>query len=182
MSDYVPPRPDQPAIGPTAPESWVYEGRRYRIGSVRGQWGIWPKDPPGSSPLELYPQDQWGWNAAWNRLRELERVPEQSLPFWRRRGVGWVILNVAIGFVLWFGLFLIDYIVLAAAGRDLSAESNDPAVGAASLMLLAGAMTGWLLHSYLHASARVRRIVLASVYVGTVVAGAIILAPLYPRT
>jgi len=181
VSGYVPPRPDQPAIGPSAPESWVYEGRRYRIGSVQGQWGIWPKEPAGSRAIEFYPQDQWGWNAAWNRLRELEREAEQ-LPFWRRRGPGWVTLNVAIGLVFWFGLIFVDYIVLTAAGRDMSRQTNDPAEGAASLLVLVGAMTGWLLHSYLHASAKVRRIVLASVYVGAVIVGAIILAPLYPRT
>jgi hypothetical protein len=180
VSGYLPPRPDQPAAGPTVPQSWVYEGKRYRVGAVDGHYGIWPREPAGAPPLELYPQDQWGWNAAWNRLRELEGATE-DLPFWRRRGAGWVILNVALGFVFWFGLLFVDFVVLFASGHDASQQSDDPAIGAASLLVLAGAMTGWLLHSYLHASAKVRRIVLASVWAGVVIAGALILAPVYPR-
>jgi hypothetical protein len=130
-------------------------------------------------PIETFPQDQAGWARAWARLNELDSERDQH-PFWRRRGPGWIFLNIVIGFVLWFGLLFVMMIALLVTGHDVSNQpSNDPRVGGASLISLAAAQAGWLLHCYLRAPVKTRRIVLAAVYGGAIIVGIILLAPIH---
>jgi hypothetical protein len=87
------------------------------------------------------------------------------LPRWRQAKAGWIILNLAIGGAIWFGLEFALGFVIAIAGRtyDRSIE-DDPALGVWTLLLLVASVIGWMLFVYLKTSVPVRWAVL----VGTV--------------
>lgn len=97
-----------------------------------------------------------------------------SLPRWRQAKAGWILLHLAIGGAIWFGLEFAMGFVIAIAGRtyDRSIET-DQALGLWTLLLLIASVAGWILFVYLKASLPVRWAVLVGViavpFVGTAI-------------
>ena len=118
--------------------------------------------PPPGSP-------EWGSNPP-----SYGAPPSPSLPRWRRANAGWILLHLAIGGAIWFGLEFAMGFVIAIAGRtyDRSIET-DQALGLWTLLLLIASVAGWILFVYLKASLPVRWAVLVGViavpFVGTAI-------------
>ena len=117
--------------------------------------------PPPGSP-------EWGPNPP------SYGAPSPSLPRWRQAKAGWILLHLAIGARVWFGLEFAMGFVIAIAGRtyDRSIET-DQALGLWTLLLLIASVAGWILFVYLKASLPVRWAVLVGViavpFVGTAI-------------
>lgn len=118
--------------------------------------------PPPGSP-------EWGPNPP-----SYGAPPSPSLPRWRQAKAGWILLHLAIGGAIWFGLEFAMGFVIAIAGRtyDRSIET-DQALGLWTLLLLIASVAGWILFVYLKASLSVRWGVLVGViavpFVGTAI-------------
>ena len=90
--------------------------------------------------------------------------PEPAIPSWRRASVGWVVLHLAIGVAIWFGMLFVSTLVAILLGRTYAgAVENDQTVGSWSLLMFLGSITGWMLFVYLRTSTLVRWLVFAAV-------------------
>ncbi|MGZ5128959.1 MAG: hypothetical protein ACXWDR_05400 [Actinomycetota bacterium] len=119
--------------------------------------------PPPGSPL---------WDRNTPAFPTAPTPPQ--LPRWRQAKAGWILLHLAIGGAIWFGLEFAMGFVIAIAGRtyDRSIET-DQALGLWTLLLLIASVAGWILFVYLKASVPVRWAVLIGViavpFVGTAI-------------
>ncbi len=107
-----------------------------------------------------------------------------DLPRWRQPKLGWITLNVAIGIAVAFGLLLIQWGVLIAAGRDTNAaldQRGQNAVGGWELLLIASSLVGWLLFAYLRRPAKVRGTLLALILWAGWVASTVGLMATFPK-
>ncbi|HUZ53539.1 MAG TPA: hypothetical protein VMU94_13555 [Streptosporangiaceae bacterium] len=63
-----------------------HRGARYEIGRGTGFYGIWPAGGTQAQPLEWWPENPEGWQAAWSRFTEIEArrsivpVSQQAAP------------------------------------------------------------------------------------------------------
>ncbi len=62
-----------PAIDPNDHDvlQYTHSGQRYLLGYGRTFFGIWDRQSP-NAPLERFPRDDHGWQAAWRRFTSLE--------------------------------------------------------------------------------------------------------------
>jgi uncharacterized BrkB/YihY/UPF0761 family membrane protein len=137
---------------------------------------VWDLSIGIGSPVSVNPRTPDGYTAALRRFYELETAVHPS--FFRRKGAGWVLLNILIGAVMSFGLFFLAVLAAISTRGDFlegSREPSDDAFGSSFLITLLAGVIGWLLFCYLR-SPRARGIWLAALYVGAVVAGTAILA------
>jgi hypothetical protein len=128
--------------------------------------------PPPGSPL-------WGPDT---RV-DLGAPTPPELPRWRQAKAGWILLHVAIGGAIWFGLEFAMGFVIAIAGRtyDRSIET-DQALGLWTLLLLIASVAGWILFVYLRTSLSVRWAVLVGVIAVPFAGTAITLLDRLPAT
>jgi hypothetical protein len=148
------PAPDPPTLASTALTETVLTNRGQVFGLGYGPdfYAVWDLRTAGE-PVARFDASPIGWEAAWRRFHDLERV--HAIPAWRRPAIGWILLHVAIGLV---GLafvqgFLIGF-VLALAGKDLEGLATRTGAGL-SLAVLTG-VAAWLLFVYLRKSPAVR--------------------------
>lgn len=124
----------------------------FGLGYGRDFYAVWDLRTAWE-PVARFDASPIGWEAAWRRFHELERV--HSIRSWRRPELGWILVHVAIGLI---GLGVLQALVigfvLSAAGRDL-AEPTIATEAGRSFAVLTG-LTGWLSFVYLEKSPRVR--------------------------
>ena len=132
-----------------APAAWpappAVVGTRYtNLGNVYGLgfgptfFGIWPLQ--GGPAVQTFERTKVGWEAAWRRFQELDR--RDAVPAWRRATVGWVLLDILIGFVLWFLILIVEAAVLIAAHKQTEDLTDTSAAGV--VIALPMVMAGWL--------------------------------------
>lgn len=143
------PQPTTPAAAATAPASWpalpvAAETQFTNLGTVYGLgfgptfFGIWSLE--GGPAVQTFERTQAGWEAAWRRFQELDR--RDSVPAWRRATVGWVLLDVVVGFALWVLILIVEAAVLIAAHKQTEDLNDTSAAGV--VIALPMAMAGWL--------------------------------------
>jgi hypothetical protein len=130
----------------------THRGQAFGAGYGADFYGVWDLRVAGE-PVARFERTPIGWEAAWRRFQELEQG--QAVPAWRRPGVGWIILHILIGFVV-FGFVQAFVIggVLVAFGR--STEPLEPRTGSAVTLAAVVGMVAWLLFVYLNRTSRVR--------------------------
>jgi zinc ribbon protein len=86
-----PPRDEAAGVGPsTSSTSVAHRGHRYMIGKGGDYYAIWQQEPP-APPLELFPKNEEGWQRAWERFQELDRLAiAAALPAQSSRTGRWV--------------------------------------------------------------------------------------------
>lgn len=145
----------------------VRRGNTYGVGRGPGYYGVWDLRVGGEA-LFRFPETTEGWLGAWERFQDLdERMGTRG---WRSEGLGWILLHLLIGLVLWFPTFALGIGMAAAAGRDI----EDPVgISIGGLFLaLPFAIAGWYLFVYLKRRAAIRVwILVGSILAGGVVAG-----------
>jgi hypothetical protein len=143
-------------------------------------WVVRDRSSGTDAPVSVHPRTQDGYTEALKRFYEFEAVVYP--PFFRRRGVGWVLLNILIGFFLAGMLLFVTVAVVFGVNADLvegPGDVSDDAYDSSSMICLAAGVLGWMLFSYLR-SLRARWVWLTIVYVGGIVAGAAVLASAVP--
>ena len=131
-----------PAAWPAPPAAvetqFTNLGKVYGLGFGPTFFGIWPL--PGGPAVQTFERTQAGWKAAWRRFQELDR--REAVPAWRRATVGWVLLDILIGFALWFLILIVEAAVLIAAHRQTENLTDTSAAGV--VIALPMVMAGWL--------------------------------------
>jgi hypothetical protein len=145
------------------------------VGEDGSSWVVWDLQSDLPVPVSVHPMTPDGHADALRRFYELESMARTS--FVRRRGAGWIALNVVIGLVFGFGLLLVEATLLVALGVDEKTvtRSTDVVLGASFLFQFVAGITGWLLFCYLR-TARARRLGLAITYTGSTIVGALLVA------
>lgn len=108
-----------PASWPAPPAAaaetrFTHPGKVYGLGYGPNFFGIWTL--AGGPPVQTFDRTQMGWELAWRWSQELEL--HDAVPAWRRATVGWVLLDVVVGFVLWFFILIVEAMVLVAAKKQ----------------------------------------------------------------
>lgn len=143
------PESTTPTAAAPAPASWpappaaaetrfTHLGKVYGLGFGPTFFGIWSLE--GGSPVQTFERTQAGWEAAWRRFQELDR--RDAVPAWRRATVGWVLLDVVVGFALWLLILIVEAAVLIAAHKQTADLTDTSAAGV--LIALPMALAGWL--------------------------------------
>jgi hypothetical protein len=127
--------PAQPAVVET---QYTNLGTVYGLGFGPTFFAIWPLQ--GGPAIETFERTQAGWEAAWRRFQELDR--RDAVPAWRRATVGWVLLDILIGFALWFLVLIVEAAVLVAAHKQTEDLTDTSAAGV--VIALPMVMAGWL--------------------------------------
>jgi hypothetical protein len=158
---------------PSAGIAITHRGHVFGLGYGSDFYAVWDLRTAWE-PVSRFDASPVGWEAAWRRFHELERV--HSVPSWRRPELGWILLHVAIGLI---GLGVLQAVVigvvLSAAGKE-TAELTLAGEAGRFFAMLTG-LTGWLSFVYLEKSRRVRwAVFLVLLAVGLAIALAIGLA------
>ena len=127
-------------------------GEFFGLGYGPDHYAVWDLRKAGE-PVDRFDPTPIGWEAAWRRFHELERV--HSIPGWRRPTIGWILGHVYIGLIAlgFVQSFLLGFI-LGGAGRDVD-EFTSPTSWGYALVALSG-VGAWLLFVFLRTSAAIR--------------------------
>jgi len=165
---YAPATGQQPTVGwgvtpRVTPADTVitHRGQLYGAGYGPNFCAVWDLRP-GGAIVATFERSQAGWQQAWERFQELES--RDAMPQWRQPKIGWVLLQLGLGLVVWFLVAIVVALVVQLTGRDLGGLS-DAQNGAVGLTFFT-TLTGWLLFVYMRKPARTRWIVLAAVLGG----------------
>ncbi|MGH2682249.1 MAG: hypothetical protein ACRDIX_03325 [Actinomycetota bacterium] len=148
-------------------------GQVFGLGYGPDHYAVWDLRKAGE-PVARFDPTPIGWEAAWRRFHELERI--HGIPAWRRPVIGWILLHVAIGLVALalVQLFLIGF-VLGLAGRNVDRLSEATGWGIAVFVITG--LVSWLLFVFLRRSSVTRwAISLALLATGLAIALALALA------
>ncbi len=132
-----------PPPGAESPIQLTQRGHVYGLGFGPDYFGIWRLE--GGPPVETFERSQAGWDTAWRRFRSLEL--RDHVPVWRHPRAGWILLHVVLGVALWFGVLVIEGMVLTAAGRETDELTNASEGGAAFALPLS--IAAWMLFVFL---------------------------------
>lgn len=152
-----PPVPPISPVPPPPPEI-SHRGRAYGIEMGPTFFAVWDLRDPGP-PVATFSRDQMGWEAAWQRFRELER--RDALPRWRDGAPWWVLVHLAIAVAFWVGLVFLEVLVLVVANRDTD-QMSDASTGAI-FAALPPVIVGWFSFVQWRASSRARWLALLGI-------------------
>jgi hypothetical protein len=133
----------------------LHRGRVFLIGETADTYGVWEVVSLGE--VARHERSPGGWEAAWRRFSELEAAvagAEPSSPSWRSDGAGWVLLHILIGLLIGFGTVGLALLVAVAAGGEGTALTA--ASWAVSVVVVLGALAGWILFVYLRTGPALR--------------------------
>jgi hypothetical protein len=162
----APPEVLRPGFPDSAGTVLTHLGQVFGLGYGPDYYAVWDLRKAGE-PVARFDTSPIGWEAAWRRFHELERV--HGIPAWRRPVIGWIVLHVAIGLVAlgFVQVFLIGF-VLGVAGRDVDDLSDATGWGLATCVLTG--LVAWLLFVFLRKPPGVRW----TVFLGLLAAGFVV--------